>query len=303
MTQKIVPSLWFDNQAVEVAEYYVELFDNSRIVSSTRYPDVGQEIHGQVAGTTLTVTIELNGFNFILMNGGPAFQVNPSISFILNFNAAHFDDPDAALHRYWDALTVDGETRMPLGDYGFSPKFGWVTDKFGVSWHLMLTDDAWAQRPFVVPEMMFGGEVSNQAREAIEFYTSVFEAASMGTLTEYPRAFASVKAGSVAFVDFELAGTALAAMDSPVPNPVAFSEGVSLIVNCETQDEIDRYWNALSAVPEAEQCGWLKDRYGVSWQVVPESLGIGFNDDDPATYRDNFKVLMGMGKIDMSKLR
>lgn len=92
-------------------------------------------------------------------------------------------------------------------------------------------------------------------------------------------------------------------MDSPVPNPVAFSEGVSLIVNCETQDEIDRYWNALSAVPEAEQCGWLKDRYGVSWQVVPESLGIGFNDDDPATYRDNFKVLMGMGKIDMSKLR
>lgn len=101
----------------------------------------------------------------------------------------------------------------------------------------------------------------------------------MGTLTEYPTAFASVKAGSVAFVDFELAGTALAAMDSPVPNPVAFSEGVSLIVNCEAQ--IDRYWNALSAVPEAEQCGWLKDRYGVSWQVVPESLGIGFNDDDP----------------------
>jgi predicted 3-demethylubiquinone-9 3-methyltransferase (glyoxalase superfamily) len=125
------------------------------------------------------------------------------------------------------------------------------------------------ERPFIVPSLMFVGDVVGRAEEAINFYLSVFNDSNMGALVRYGPGQEPDKEGTVTFADFMLEGQWFAAMDSAREHNSAFNEALSFLVHCDTQEEIDHYWNKLSAVPEAEQCGWLKDKFGVSWQIVP----------------------------------
>ena len=104
------------------------------------------------------------------------------------------------------------------------------------------------------------------------------------------------------FTDFQLLGQWFAAMDSAHGHAFSFNEAVSLMVTCDTQAEIDDYWEKLSAVPEAEQCGWLKDKYGVSWQIVPTILGELLSDPDPAKSQRVMEAMLQMKKIDIAKL-
>ncbi|GET25078.1 VOC family protein [Prolixibacter sp. NT017] len=154
MKDQITPCLWFDHQAEEAARFYTSVFRNSKIENISYYGSEGQEIHGQKEGTVLTVNFQINGQKFMALNGGPVFQIN---------------------------------------------------------------------------------------------------------------------------------------------------EAVSFIVNCDTQEEIDYYWEKLSAVPEAEQCGWLKDKYGVSWQIVPTILGELMSDAERAPRV--MKAFMQMKKFDIERLK
>jgi len=260
---KITPHLWFDKEAREAAEFYVAAFgDGSKITHFTTR-------HDTPSGDAESVSFELAGQPFMAISAGPFFKFNPSISFFVNFDPSR--DPHARknLDALWEKLSAGGCALMPLDKYPFSEHYGWVADKYGLSWQLILSNPAGEPRPVIVPSLLFVGQVYGKAEEAINFYMSVFKNTRLGNIQRYGKEQAPDKEGTVLFSDFMLEGQWFAAMDSAYEHNFAFNEAVSFIVHCETQSEIDEYWGKLSAVPESEQCGWLKDRYGLSWQIVP----------------------------------
>lgn len=154
--QKITPFLWFDNQAEEAANYYVSIFKNSKIVSTTRYGEEGAQVSGRPKGTVMTVAFQLDGQELTALNGGPIFK---------------------------------------------------------------------------------------------------------------------------------------------------FTEAISLVVNCKTQEEVDEYWEKLSAGGEKSQCGWLKDKYGLSWQIVPTALPEMLSDPDPKKSERVMHAMLQMNKLDINRLK
>ncbi|MBN9105380.1 MAG: VOC family protein [Propionibacteriaceae bacterium] len=273
MVQKIVPNLWFDHTAAEAAAFYAQVLPNTRVTGTEHYPTEGLlDFQAEFAGSELVVNFEVDGFAFAGINAGSEFKPNPAISFFLNFDPSRDPDARAHLDEVWSALVDGGMELMPLGEYPFSPHYAWVQDRYGVNWQLMLTNPAGDPRPFVVPSLMFTGPVRNRAEEAIGFYTDLF--GGTGSVpSRYEQQTQLAAPGSVTYGEMNLFGQWFAVMDSPVEHPFNFDPGVSLQLNCAGQAELDRYWDALSTVPEAEQCGWCADRFGVSWQVVPDNLG------------------------------
>ena len=162
---------------------------------------------------------------------------------------------------------------MALGEYPFSKQYGWVEDKYGYSWQLILTNPEGEDRPCIIPSLLFSKDKVNLAEEAINFYVEVFGNAKIGAIARYTEETGPAKKDSVMFGDFQLAGEWFAAMDAGTEQDYTFNEAVSFAVMCKDQAEIDRLWSKLSAVPESEQCGWCKDKYGVSWQIVPANMG------------------------------
>lgn len=274
--QKIIPSIWCSGNADEMAEFYSAALPAARIAQTEKYPSEGlPEFQRSMAGKTITIDLEVGRYRLNLLNGGDEFAPNPSISFMLDFDGTRGDEGDdarAELDRTWAMLADDGEVMIPLGEYPYSPWYGWVQDRFGVSWQLMLANPGGAPRPPVVPSLMFCGANQNRADDALTTYAEVF-GGTRGTTAAYAEPTGPAGAGAVMFGDVELAGQWFAAMDSGTEQDFTFSEGISLIVQCDSQDEIDRFWNVLSQDPAAEQCGWCRDAFGVSWQVVPKNIG------------------------------
>lgn len=277
MAQRIIPNIWFTRDAEEAATFYTSVFNGATAIVGAHYPSELPDWQAEFAGRVLTIDLVIDNFLITLVNAGDEFSPNPSISFMLNFDPLFFGgETDAARRRLdevWTGLGEGGTVMMELGEYPFSPRYGWVQDRFGVSWQLLLTDPDGPPQPFVIPQLMFGGGAQGRAREAVEFYTSLFEDSGVAFLAPYEEDTGPAKTGDVIFGAFQLAGQAFAAMDSAVEQDFSFTPGISLEVRCEDQAEIDRLWDALSAAPEAEQCGWLADRFGVSWQIVPTDMG------------------------------
>ncbi len=263
--QKITPHLWFDTEAQEAAEFYASLFPDSTVTNVTT-------LHDTPSGDSDIVSFELAGQSFMAISAGPLFKFNPSASFFVNFDPSRDKDARNNLDRTWERLSEGGTALMPLDKYPFSERFGWVQDKYGLSWQLILTDPEGDERPFIVPSLMFVGDVAGRAEEAIDHYLSVFKNSKMGTIARYGAGQEPDQEGTVMFADFMLGGQWFAAMDSAHEHQFAFNEAISFLVSCDTQEEVDYYWERLSAVPEAEQCGWLKDKFGVSWQISPTAL-------------------------------
>ena len=278
MDQLITPAIRCNGNADEAARFYANGFREGSVVE-------------QVPG--LAATVSIHGFRLSLINGGDQDAPNPSISCILNFDPLLFGGEDQArayLDELYERLSTGG-VLMELGEYPFSPRYAWV----GMTWQLMLTDPAGEPRPFILPSFMFGGTNHANAEEATEAWIALFDDARRGALRRYEEG-GPMEAGTVMFTDFTLRGTWMAAMDSGAFHDFTFTPGVSMIVSCQDQEEIDRYWTGLSAVPEAEHCGWCIDRWGVSWQVVPHNIAELMAD---ATTREK---LLHMGKIDLAGL-
>ena len=282
MDQRIIPAIWCDGTADEAARFYADVFREGSVVE-------------QAPG--LAATVSIHGFRLSLINGGDQYAPNPSISCILNFDPLLFGGEDQArayLDELYERLSAGG-VLMELGEYPFSQRYAWVRDRFGMTWQLMLTDPAGEPRPFILPSFMFGGTNHANAKEATEAWIALFDDARRGALRCYEEG-GPMEVGTVMFTDFTLRGTWMAAMDSGAFHDFTFTPGVSMIVSCRDQEEIDRYWTGLSAVPEAERCGWCVDRWGVSWQVVPHNIAELMAD---AATRE--KILQ-MGKIDLACL-
>ncbi len=295
MKQKITPNLWFEGNAEEAVNFYVSAFPDSKISSKSYYPNSVEEgladFQLDFAGEVLSIDFELSQHGFVAINGGPEFKINPSISLMVNFDPLDDDQAREHLDQLWNILHEGGEVLMPLDAYPFSERYGWVKDRYGLSWQLILTDPMGEKRPFIIPSLLFTDDKTNKAEEAIQYYLSVFNDAKLGTLAVYPNDTGPAKKGSLMFGDFMLENQWFAAADSGVEHDFSFNEALSFSVSCKDQAEIDYYWGKLSSTPEFEQCGWCKDKYGVSWQIVPENL------NELMERPDAYSHMMAMKKI------
>lgn len=294
--QKIVPHLWFNTQAREAAEFYIRTFGAGRITDNVILPNTP-------SGDAEFLVFEIAGHEFMAISGGPAFTKNPSISFMVNFDPAQDASAASRIDTVWEALVEGGKVLMPLGEYPFSTRYGWLEDRFGTSWQLILTDAAGEVRPFIMPELLFTQEMAGKAQEATAFYRSLFPDSKEGMHVPYGPGMAPEAEDSTMFSDFTLAGQWFVAADSAQSHNFAFNEGVSLLIRCDSQEEVDRYWDALSAVPEAEQCGWLKDKYGVSWQVSPIEMEQMLSEGTPEQVARVIQAFLPMKKFDVQALR
>jgi predicted 3-demethylubiquinone-9 3-methyltransferase (glyoxalase superfamily) len=276
MKQKITPNLWFDGNAKEAVNFYVAAFPDSKVTSTAYYPSSAEEgladFQQNLAGKELTIEFELGKQPFTAINAGPEFKFSQSVSFMVNFDPSRDKQAREHLDELWGKLIDGGEALMPLDKYPYSERYGWVKDRYGLTWQLILTKPEGEPRPFIIPSLMFSQENTNHAEEAINFYISVFKDAKPGTMARYPEDTGPAKAGSLMFADFMLAGQWFTAMDSGIEQDSTFNEAISFAVTCKDQAEIDYFWEKLSHVPESEQCGWCKDKYGLSWQIVPENM-------------------------------
>jgi predicted 3-demethylubiquinone-9 3-methyltransferase (glyoxalase superfamily) len=276
----VVPHLWFDREAVAAAEFYVTLFEHSKI-------QFVNQIKNTPSGDCDIVNFQLAGQGFSAISAGPQFKLNPSISLMVHSTS------EEEVNRLWAALSESGVVRMPLGAYPFSPLFGWVDDRFGVSWQLFL--DGTQEHPQkITPCLLFSNAVSGQAKAAMEHYESVFKRTRINQLF--------LEDNRVSYGSFELNGYTIVAMDNVNPAAFAFNEAFSLMVFCEGQEEIDAIWERLSAVPTAEACGWLKDAYGVSWQILPRNLGQYLGGGTPEQNKRATQAMLKMKKLDLAAL-
>ena len=295
--QKIIPHLWFDTEAKEAAEFYVFAFGNgSKITHSS-------VLHYTPSGDCDLVSFDLCGYSFMAISAGPYFKINPSISFMVNFDPSMDKDARKNLDALWAILSDGGTPLMPLDAYPFSDHYGWIQDKYGVNWQLILTKSEGEPRPFIMPSLMFTGDNTGNANEAIDFYVSVFKDSKRGLTAPYPPGASPEPVAKIMFAEFMLEGQWFTAMDSGHMHAFNFNEALSLLVTCETQDEIDVYWSKLSAVSEAEQCGWLKDKYGVSWQIVPTLMNEVMQSGDQEKIARVTQTFMKMKKFDIDTLQ
>jgi len=296
MEQKIIPNLWFDRQAEEAAGFYASLFKNSRIGHLMRATKAGFETTGVPEGSVITVEFELEGQSFVGINGGPLFKFTPAVSFLVA--CATKEEVDAL----WARLSESGAALMELGAYPFSERYGWTQDKYGLSWQVMAMGD----RPIkqkIIPTLMFVGEQCGKAEEAIKLYTSLFEKAGIGAILRYGKGEEPDKEGTIRHAGFTLEGQEFAAMDSAYDHHFTFNEAISFLRPCETQEEIDRYWGKLTADGGQESmCGWLKDKFGVSWQIAPSILEKMLRDPDIKKVERVTEAFLKMQKLVIAEL-
>lgn len=294
--QKITPHLWFDKRAREAAELYVSLLPQSKITSVST-------ISGTPSGDCDLVSFELAGLPFMAISAGPMFKFNPAVSFQIKCSTKQ--EVDAV----WAGLSPGANVLMPMDTYPFSERFGWLEDRYGLSWQVMHAGGTSVDQK-IVPMLMFVGDVCGKAEEAIDLYMSVFKNAPHGARAGETKAEILArhggewpdKEGTVQYARFWLLGQEFSAMDSAGEHRFRFNEAISFMTPCDTQEEIDYLWGKLSADPKAEQCGWLKDKFGLSWQITPAVVGrlLGGSDKDRA--QRVTQAFLKMKKFDIAAL-
>ncbi len=281
--KNIVPVLWFGKDGEKAAEFYTMIFPNSKINEVIYGPDED----------FLSLYFDMGGVDFGIINGGEDFEKNPSISFTVYIEAKEKVD------EIWNRLLKNGKVLMPLQKYDFTDYYGWVQDQFGISWQLVLGKS----EPVVVPSFLFTKEHYHQAENAIEKYTSTFGGSSIHELFYYGNEQTANHKDALMYGSFNLRNQKFIAMDSALDHDYTFNEGISLMVLCDTQEEIDYLWDNLSVVPEAEKWGWLKDEFGVSWQIVPRVLIKYIGDRDKKKVERVISTFPSMKKLEIAKIQ
>jgi predicted 3-demethylubiquinone-9 3-methyltransferase (glyoxalase superfamily) len=276
MKNSIVPCLWFNGNANEAAQLYCSAFPEAEIKNDT----------------PMVVTFHIQGKQFIGLNGGPNHKPNPSISFFYTFKS------EAELTKAWSILSAEGKVMMALDSYPWSSKYGWLEDKFGVSWQLSLATPTQNEAE-VFPSLMFTKEQNGKAQQAIDFYTAVFPNSYVALIAKYEPGEGDT-VGNIKHAQFNLNGYKIAIMESSMVHEFQFDWGVSLSVSCDTQEEIDHYWNKLTECGQESMCGWCQDRFGLWWQIVPSSLGKYMT--DPAKAPRVMEAFMKMSKFNIAEI-
>lgn len=281
MNNNIFPCLWFDGTGNEAAKFYVETFD------------------GKItADSPVVVNIEIFGQQLMILNAGPQFEKNASISFMI------LCETEKEVEKYWEKLTENGLVLMELGEYPWSKKYGWVRDKFGVTWQVYLGEKTGDQK--IVPTLMFIHQNNGKAQNAMELYTKIFPNSKIGNILKYGDGVGDENheiPENVQHSDFQLDGYTFFCMDNSYDHAFDFSEGISIVVMTHNQEETDHYWDSLIENGGRESmCGWLKDKFGVSWQIVPKKLLELMNGEDREKGIKVMQAMMNMKKIEIADL-
>lgn len=288
--KKIVTHLWFDKKedVHEATALYTSLFKDSKIENIRTITDTP-------SGDCDIITFKLAGQDFMAINAGPIFKFNPSISMFVVF------DTEAEIEAVWNKLIDGGKALMAYDTYPWAKKYGWLQDKYGLTWQLSMSENHQMEQK-ITPLIMFTQDKAGKAKEAIEMYTSIFPNSKIEMAAPYEKGEGD-KEGYIKHSRFTLNGKNFMAMDSSGPHEFIFNEAISFIVNCDTQEEIDYYWEKLSAVPESEQCGWLKDKFGVSWQIVPTAMNDMMAKGDKEKIARVTQAFLKMKKFDIAALQ
>jgi predicted 3-demethylubiquinone-9 3-methyltransferase (glyoxalase superfamily) len=293
--QRIVPNFWFDHNAQEAVDFYLSVFPDSKINNTFNYPNSEEEgladFQKDLAGKVLTIDFSISGYQFMAINADTTFKPTPAISFFYTC------DTKEEIDELWKKLSDGGKTLMELNKYPFSEYYGWVQDKYGYTWQLMLKNAFSDNRTKVMPSLLFTKDNNGKAEEAMKFYTSVFKDSEFSkNLNRYP-AGTGEQENLIMFADFKLLGEWFAIMDGGNAHEFGFTPAISLMVKCKDQEEIDYYWEKLTSNPDFGQCGWLEDKYGVSWQIAPENM------DELLRLPGAYKSMMNMKKLDIAGLQ
>ena len=277
MKENISPCLWFNNQAKEAATLYCSVFANAKIASQS----------------PIVTEINVSGHSFTLLDGGPMYQPNPSISFF------YICETEEELTRIWDAFSKQGTVHMALDKYPWSEKYGWISDQFGISWQLSLGKISDVGQK-ITPSLLFTGQQYGRADEALTLYTSIFKDYKIDGILRYTDNELPDQEGKIKHAQFALNDQKFMIMESAAAHNFTFSEGVSLTIHCNTQEDIDYYWEKLTESGEESMCGWLKDKFGVSWQIIPTILSKLMSDPDKAGKAA--QAFMAMKKLNIEQI-
>lgn len=286
---KIVPHLWYDKEAIEAVSFYVSLFENSKIISTV-------VLENTPSGDADAISFELAGQRFEAINGGPFFRINPSISLMVNCYSKE------EVEEKWKALSEGGMELMPLGKYEFNEYYSWIQDRFGLSWQLMLMEETEALQK-ITPNLLFSNKVCGKAEEAVNFYNDIFMDSSIGMMSRYKDGEVANPKAKYNYLAFNLSGMNFVAMDNGYDADFDFYEAISFIIYCKDQEEMDYFMDKLSAVPEAEQCGWLKDKFGISWQTGSEEINEMLMTKDKEKKRRVIESFLEMKRLNLEELR
>lgn len=294
MSMNLIACVCLPSTMSEALEFYEDAFSvlpGQAFVreATAHYPsaDVPESWAG-MEGKELFALARLRDLELAFINAPGDVSITPAISIMLTFDPA--DDADAARHlrALWERLLDDGTALMPLDTYDFSPLFGWVRDRFGLTFQLRLASPGAEPRPFAMPALMFTSD-EPRAEAAARAYTALIPGSAPGSLVRMPTS------DHVLVSDARLGEQWVMLSDSPGMHAFGFTEGVSLMLECDTQEEIDAAWEALAAREFGGS--WCEDAFGVRWQVVP--TGLVSLIANPAVHRE----IVSMTKIDLDRLR
>ncbi|MBI5139422.1 VOC family protein [Candidatus Nomurabacteria bacterium] len=286
--QKITPFLWFEKNMKEITDFYISVFPGTKVKGNG-------ELEGTPSGAVQMATLEIFGTNFNLMTAGPYLPFNPTVSFIISCDSlSEVDD-------LWSKLSSTGKILMELSKYPFAEKYGWVEDKYGVSWQIMFSIDMKAPQK-VIPTIMFAGPVCGRGEEAVNFYTSVFHNSKIDYLMKYEAGEAKDEKAKVKHSGFTIENFHMALMDSGIPSPLNFEQAISFIISCDSQEEVDYFWDKLTLGGKEIQCGWLNDKFGFPWQVVPSAMDKMMSTGTKEQIARVTEAFMKMKKFDIATL-
>lgn len=286
--QRIIPHLWFNDSVEDAVNLYVRLLKDSGIISKTLVPNTP-------SGDAMIVDFNLSSLRFNAINAGPYFKLNPSISLMVSCDSVEEVDT------LFETLSVNGVELMPLGSYEFSKRYAWIQDRYGLNWQLFYNDSGKVV-PKIRPTMLFAGEACGKGQEAFDFYLDVFEKVSKGEVSYYGPNEAMDQRAKINYAELQIEGSDLLLMDHGMGGDFTFNEAFSFVILCNNQEEIDYYWDKLSHYPEAEQCGWLKDPFGVSWQVVPQMMINVMENGSAEDIQNITEAFLKMKKFDVLEL-
>lgn len=272
MNNNIFPCFWFNQNGSEAAEFYTSIFRNSKVT----------------VDTPMVINIEIEGQKLMFLNGGPMFQPNLTLSLMM------MCDSKEETESYFKKLSENGKVMMTLDAYPWSESYAWVEDQYGISWQLYYSKEKYKQK--FSPVMMFTGINNGNCKDALNYYTSIFPNSEIEGVMEYEEGQDDTP-GNVAHSQFSINDYMMMAMDSSHNHNAGFTEGTSMTIMTKDQEETDYYWDLFTAEGEESMCGWLKDKYGFSWQIVPHRLIELTNTYEVEKAQKAFGAMMTMKKI------
>lgn len=254
IVQRITPCLWFADEAEEAARFYASVFRGSLVTDVVRRDSPEHRGHDNV----ISASFRVGGYEFVALNGAPVFSFTPAISFFVNC------DTREEVDEVWKRLSTGGTVLMELGTYPFNEWYGWIQDKYGVSWQVWLAPGSVK----ITPCFLFVRDQHGRAEEAMSFYASHIEDSRISAIERNAPGQGEIE-GTVMYGTFSLAGQDFVALDGGLGHAFTFTEAISLSVNCPSPDEASALTRNLASGGGSQGAmGRLKDKFGVSWRVT-----------------------------------